>query len=344
MQIDGVEVEKGSKKSWSLVAGETVLGSLGIPITIINGAKSGPTLAAMAGCHPGEVVAIAAAIILAREIEPEELSGSLLIVHVQNPLGLQFKKSYVNPLDGMNMSGAYPSSEARSTKDMVDSGTAPIHKAKSLTEQIAEKLFQEIVKRADYLVDLHGGEFHEWLVPNIEILMCGRKEIDDRTREFAKMFGIDLIWELSTGSILEMPNYPNPGMLVLEAVKNGIPAAYLECGREGKIEENFLAVSFGGLKNLMVNLGMLKGQKPVVDHEVLVGGRVLFSTRGGLFITKVSAGDHLKKDQELGHIIDLKGDVLEVFRSPVSGVLLNMITLGIANPGDMLYVIGSSTA
>src|SRR5579862_8420855 len=102
MQIDGVEIEKGSKKSWTLDAGETVLGKFGVPVTVINGAKDGPTLAVMAGCHPGELVAITAAIKLSNEIDPRNLAGSLIIVHVQNPLGLQFKKAYVNPLDGIN--------------------------------------------------------------------------------------------------------------------------------------------------------------------------------------------------------------------------------------------------
>jgi len=342
MQIDDVEIEKGTKKSWTLETGETVLGKFGVPITVINGAKDGPVLAVMAGCHPGEVVAITAAIRLSNEIDPGRLSGTLIIVHVQNPLGLQFKKAYVNPLDGMNFSSAYPHSEDE-TKGTIDLGKSSIHRAKSLTQQIAEKLFREVVKCSDYLVDMHGGEFHEWLVPNIEILMCGNKGTDERTREFAKMFGFELIWELSVGSIPEMPSYPGAGMLVFEAVKNGIPAAYCECGSEGKIEESFVKISLDGVKNLMTNLGMLDGIKPSVKHEILVGGSVLFSTRGGLFISQVKAGDHLSKNQELGHVIDLWGQILERFNSPVDGVLLNMITLGITNPGDMLYVIGSST-
>jgi uncharacterized protein len=341
MQIDGVEVEKGSKKSLTLEAGETVLGSFGIPVTVINGAKDGPTLAVLAGCHPGEVVAITAAIKLTNEIDPKKLSGSLLIVPVQNRLGLQFKQAYVNPLDGMNFSSAYPHVESE-TSAKTDFGGASIHKAKSLSQQIAGKLFHEIVERADYLVDMHGGELHEALVPNIEVLMCGDAQTDNKTREFAKMFGIDLIWELTTGSIPEMPTYPSRGMLVFEAVKKGIPAAYCECGREGKIEENFVDISYGSILNLMTSLGMLEGTKSSVPHETLVGGRVIFSTRGGLFITKVNAGDHLSKNQELGHVMDLTGKTIETFRSSVDGVLLNMGTLGIANPGDMLYVIGSS--
>ena len=67
------------------------------------------------------------------------------------------------------------------------------------------------MKKSDYLVDMHGGELNEWLVPNIEILMCGDDETDEKTRNFARAFGFDLVWELSVGSIPEMPNYPGVG-------------------------------------------------------------------------------------------------------------------------------------
>ena len=122
--------------------------------------------------------------------------------------------------------------------------------------------------------------------------------------------------ELSVGSIPEMPSYPSPGMLVFEAVRNGIPAAYCECGREGKLEENFLNISYGAVRNLMVNLGMIDGTKHSTQYEILVGGSGPFSTRGGLFLTQVQAGDHLIKNQELGHIMDLTGKTYRSF--PIS--------------------------
>ncbi|HZW58034.1 MAG TPA: succinylglutamate desuccinylase/aspartoacylase family protein [Nitrososphaerales archaeon] len=343
MQIDGTELKRGTKKSWTLPAGETAIGSYGIPITVISGLREGPTLAVMAGCHPGELVAIAAAIRISKQIDPSSLSGTLIIVHVQNPLGLQFKQAYVNPLDGMNLSGAYPHDEADSKNSSLDLGKSSVHRARSLTIQVAEKLFREIVKQSDYLVDMHGGELNESLVPNIEILMCGNKDIDERTRDFAKLFGFELVWELSTGGIPEMPNYPGPGMLVYEAVRSGIPAAYCECGREGKIEEEYVQKSFQGVRNLMIGLGML-GEEPKrsLNCNWLVGGSVIFAARAGLFVSFVKAGDMLRKGQELGYIMDIWGERLETFRSSVDGVLLNTITLGVANPGDMLYVIGSS--
>jgi predicted deacylase len=342
MIIDGIKIGKGSRKTWNLIAAETAAGEIGIPVTAINGIEKGPTLAILAGCHPCELVGIMASINLSRALDPKHLAGSVIIVHLQNVMGFQFKTSYISPLDGVNMGRAYPSFNGSGIEG-VDRGKEATHKAKSPTYQVADKLFNEVAHRADYLVDLHGGELNEWLIPNIEIFTIGKSSIDSKTRALAKAFGFDIVWEVPQGSIPEMPNYPQSGSLVYESVRMGIPAALCECGREGKIEEEYVEKTYQGLINVMTSLRMLQGTKVQVEPQVLVGGHVLFAKRGGLFVTKSKAGDKVLKNQILGHIIDLTGEVIETFSSPSDGIILNMITLGIANPGDMLYVIANLT-
>ena len=130
-------------------------------------------------------------------------------------------------------------------------------------------------------------------------------------------------------------------MAALEAGKSGIPSAVCEVGSEGKLEEDLVDLMFDGIVNVMTHLEMLDREKVPDRSQVLVGGHVLFAERAGLFMTKVKAGDSLSKGQTLGHIIDLSGEVIETFKSPKDGVLLNMVTLALANPGDMLYVIAN---
>jgi predicted deacylase len=130
-------------------------------------------------------------------------------------------------------------------------------------------------------------------------------------------------------------------MAALEAAKRGIPSAVCEVGREGKLEEDLVDLMFDGIVNVMTEIEMLAGEKVRDKARVLVGGNVLFAERAGLFLTKVKAGDRLTKGQTLGRIIDLSGEVVETFEAPHDGILLNMVTLGLANPGDMLYVIGN---
>ncbi len=336
MVIDGVRVEMGTKKSWDLLAGETAAGKIAVPITVANGSSEGPVLAVLAGCHPGELNGIVTSIRLAEEIEPKTLAGTLLIVPVQNIVGFQFKRGHISPLDGINMGRAYPTPQ----KGGEDGGHVS-HQGKSPTYQVADQLFTQVICQSDYVVDLHGGEFHETLPPNIEILITGDREVDDRTRFLAKAFAFDLIWEVPLGSIPEMPSYPERGSGVLEANKNGIPAAICEVGGEGRIEEPLVELTYRGIVNVMTHLGMVQGEKTTVTPRILVGGHVLFAKRGGLCLTRTKAGDQVSRDQVLGHTIDLSGEVVETFTSPSDGILMNVVTLGVANPGDMRYVIGN---
>jgi predicted deacylase len=335
LTVGGVTVESGTKKSWELHVGDTALGPVEIPITVINGREEGPHLAVTAACHPMELTGVMTTIRLAKEIDPQTLAGALLIVHVQNTIGFQSKHGHVSPLDGINMSRAFRS------KDDIDASGVVSHQGKSLTFLMADRIFSEIVSRADYFIDLHGGEIHESLTPNIEILPVGNEETDAKTRSLARAFGFDLIWEVPKGSIVEMPDYPGSGMAALEAGKSGIPSAVCEVGSEGKLEEELVDLMVRGIVNVMKELDMLEGEKTSAESEVLVGGHVLFAKRAGLFMTEVKAGDRLSKGQTLGNIIDLSGEVVETFTAPEDGVLLNMVTLALANPGDMLYVIGN---
>jgi predicted deacylase len=336
--IAGIEVRRGTKKSWELDAGETVLGKVGVPITVINGRKKGPTLAITAACHPMELNGILTTIRLAKEVDPERLAGVLLIVHVQNIKGLELKTGHVSPLDGINMGGAF-----QVQKEEIEERGSVSHQSKSLTFHVAEKIFAAIISCADYLIDLHGGELFESLVPNIEILPLGQNEIDEKTRFLARAFGFDLIWEVPKGSLPQMPSYPERGSAVLEASLMGIPGVLCEVGREGKIEEDLVDLTVQGIKNVMIALDMWPGEKIHHESRVLVGGHVLFAQRAGLFLTRCKAGDRLSKDQILGYLMNLSGEIVETFYAPSDGILLNMVTLGLANPGDMLYVIGNLT-
>ena len=335
MQIGKHEIAKGNTRSFALTAGETALGAVDVPCTVINGSQAGPAVAVTAACHPMELNGILASIRLAKEIDPAELHGALLIVHVQNVMGFQFKTGHISPLDGINMGQAFPVPDMQ-----VEESGGVSHQGRSLSYEIAACIDSEVITRSDYLIDLHGGELHESLMANIEIMPIGEETVDARTRAFAQAFGFDYIWEVPHGSIPEMPSYPTRGSAVREAMQKGIPAVYCEVGGEGKLDEQLADFTVNGVVNALRYLDMLPGDKIVPRSRILSGGHVLFAKRGGLFLAKCRSGDELATGQVIGEIINLAGDVVDTMTAPSNGVLTNIITLGVVNPGDMLFVIG----
>jgi hypothetical protein len=333
---DSLSLKPGERARVHLEAGETLTGSFRAPVTILNGANPGPTVTITAACHPGEYNGVMASIRLGRELDAETLVGRVNIVHVENVAGVQAKIGHVSPIDGVNMGRAFPvPGEAVEITGNVS------HQAKSPTYSMAEEIFDRLIVSSDAYIDLHGGELFEFVPPNIEYLLTGEAGVDDATRRLAQAFGFPILWEVPTGSIPEMPTYPGRGSAVYEAQLRGVPSVFCEVGGEGRLDRSLVQLTVDGVLRVLASLGMIaEAASPPAEPQLLIGGHVLFASRAGMFLTQAGPADTVEVGDILGEIIDLSGEIAEQFIAPARGVLVNVVTRGIANPGDMLYVLG----
>jgi predicted deacylase len=109
------------------------------------------------------------------------------------------------------------------------------------------------------------------------------------------------------------------------------------------LEESLVDFTVNAVLNVMRTQKMYPGDAETRRAQVLRGGHVLFASRGGLFINHTKPAQRLEPGQLIGQIVSLRGELVEEIRAPSEGVITNTITLGVANPGDMLYVIGDVT-
>src|SRR4029079_13006547 len=100
------------------------------------------------GVHAAEYASIAAALELGRSLDPANLRGRVIVVPVMNMPAFTARSIYISPLDGKNLNRVFPG-DAR--------GTA--------SEQIAAWAFKNVIRQADFYIDLHGGDLIEALVP-----------------------------------------------------------------------------------------------------------------------------------------------------------------------------------
>src|SRR5436190_2831986 len=148
-----------------------------IPITIVRGAQSGPTLALIAGTHGSEVAPIIALQRVRTMIDPAALRGTVLIVHVANMPSFLGRTIYYSPVDRKNLNRVYPGKT---------DGT--------LSERIAYQITREVIERADYVVDLHCGDGNESLWPySYWDVEAADKSVVERSKQLALAFGLDHI-------------------------------------------------------------------------------------------------------------------------------------------------------
>lgn len=105
LSVCGLTICRGSKLRTMLPVPGT---EIEIPLTIINGAFDGPTLLVTAGIHGGEYPGIAAAMELGRSLDPQEIHGSLIMLHPVNIQGFWARREFIVPEDGKNLNRVFP--------------------------------------------------------------------------------------------------------------------------------------------------------------------------------------------------------------------------------------------
>jgi len=285
-----------------------------IPFTVVRGAKDGPTLVQTAGCHPTEYSGIDATIRLSNSIKPEDLKGTFIGVPCVNVPGF-YERTYINPIDEKNIQGIYPGRTDGTISDLM-----------------AYKVFNDVVLKADYFLDCHGGDIHESEIWSF-IYYKTEDETEKKSEALAKATGITYLLKSAY-----------PGSMGMEAAKRKIPGGLFElCSGDRLLPEESAAIYDGSI-NVMRHLGMLTGTpKPIKGQPCTVTGQAqevftstasAYFTKGGLYHTNVKPGDLLKEGQVIGTVTDFYGEVIETIRAPATGRVELVVHNPAVKPGD----------
>lgn len=285
-----------------------------LPIFLVNGKTDGPTLIVTGGVHGAEYASIEAALRLGQTLEPSQLHGRVIIVPVLDMPAFKARAIYICPIDGKNPNRMFPGNP---------NGTA--------SEQLADWLVQKVMKQGNYYVDLHGGDMNEALVPFTLFQKFGDEKLDKASLEMARVFGIRYLVSSEVG-----------GSTTSAAGKLGIPGILAESGGQGIWREEHIAAHTNGLNRLMRHLKMIDGPEPEpLPTQVMHQMAWLRSEHDGYYYPQVDVGATVRKGQNVGHISDFRGNVLQQVVSPIDGIVLFLVSSLAINNGDPLLSVGA---
>jgi predicted deacylase len=285
-----------------------------LPMWLIHGSEAGPTLVVTGGVHAAEYASIAAALELGQSLDPKSLRGRVIVVPVVNMPGFAARSIYVCPLDGKNPNRVFPGDA---------NGTG--------TEQMADWVFRNVISQADYYVDMHGGDLVEALLPFTIFFRTGNEQVDARSLELAKVFGIPYL----VASV-------SPGSTIAAASCKGIPSILTESGGQGIWTAEQVADHTNGLNRLMLHLQMIPGSMPAaVPFALLEQFLWLRSEHEGFWYPQVAVGETVQSGQTLGCIKDWEGNVLQTAVSPGTGTVLFIVTSLAIHQNDPLFAVGA---
>lgn len=310
-----------SKQTRFLTAATPSDGEIRIPLATATGASDGPTLLVVAGVHGSEYVGIEATKRLFRWIDVERLRGTVVTVPCLNLPAFFGLAAHVNPVDGRDLGRSFP-------------GNAD----GSHSERLAHLLWHEAVQRADFVIDVHGGDLEEELVEYAQINLTGNAEVDRAGEALAR--ALDMPMFLRRPQPMEPPQ---SGGLFDMASAAGIPAVLSEAGSHGVLDERIVAIHFRGLRNALFHLDMVDGE-PTREHpQPLLLHRFtgIAAPVDGFWRPYVSKGEIIRKGQAVGELQDLFGEKLAIVSSDEDAAILGVMTIPPRPRGSMLMGLGT---
>ncbi|MCC3860424.1 succinylglutamate desuccinylase/aspartoacylase family protein, partial [Emcibacteraceae bacterium Y4] len=251
-----------------------------MPLGIINGENDGPTMIVTGGLFATEYCGVEAASRLYRDTDPSKLSGRLIIIPVITYDAFQFRtpmfnlSSGVSPRDGKSLNSVFPG-----------------NKDGSPTEVLAHYVFNDLILKSDYHIDLRGGDLAESHVVHSIHPNNASDKVNRISEEMSRMCGYEYFQARDV----------DERSLVYEASQAGVPSIITQCGLGYKTqpEEEFINFHIQAVVNNMKHFGMLVGD-PVIhpkQREFTVEFDRVRATTSGIFQGYADQGDILKKGQ-----------------------------------------------
>jgi hypothetical protein len=277
--IAGVTAAPG-KKAYGMVAVPDLFADgqpLEIPFIIINGSKDGPRLHLQVAQHPTEVHGLEGIRRVLADLDPRKLSG-VITFSLPNPVGFRFATYFGRTITHDINRVLYGNPNG------------------SVMERIVYAWWVNFVKdMADYVIDFHGTPSETFVYYEAHGVSPGvPEEVAEKSERMAKIFGAKLLKK-------ETDPYGGGKSFRGACVDNGIPAIVPEVAVDGA------DVSERGLRNILVDLGMIEGKIELPAKQYILkwgvdSATTVINSKAGVFTPSVKIGDVVKRGDKVGII------------------------------------------
>ncbi len=295
-------------------------GWLPIPITVLRNGD-GPTLVITAGVHGDEYEGQIAVAELARDLQPEDIRGRLILLPMLNFPAAE-AGTRVSPLDEGNLNRLFPGDPKGSPSEII----AHWHE-------------EVLMPLADYAVDLHSGG-SSLLYP--ATLLRGPAHSPEEAEALARLqeaFDLPYAWVFTSGGGRGSTARTAMGA----ANRKGVVNVMAELGGAGVVTPDVLALTRRGLRRILHSLGMLPGYTKDAargTRELNALGSV-YAYEPGLFEPLKDIGASVAEGETIAHIHhpETPERMPTEVVSPFTGLVLCLRAMAQVRRGDALYQI-----
>lgn len=304
--INKIKIPKGESADVFLnIARLPTHTNIDLPVRVIRAKKSGPVLLLTGGLHGDEINGIEIVRrMVARELITPDI-GTVIAIPLVNVYG--FIQNVRGLPDGKDINRSFPG-----------------QKGGSLAKLVAYTIMNEIVPQIDVGLDFHTGGASRANYPQIRCVLS-----EPRNKELAVAFGAPVVMN----SNLISKTFRRA------AQKKGRQVLVYEAGESLRLDEFGIQEGIDGTLRVMKYLGMKQHAPPPHPVEIYPKSTWVRARYAGLFQSRITLGDHIKKRQVLGIITDPFG--FEKFKiiSLHDGRVIGLNNNPVVHKGDALMHI-----
>lgn len=285
-----------------------------LPLAVIKNG-SGPTALIFGGNHGDEYEGQVTLMNLARQVQPEQVQGRLILIPMLNRPAAE-NGTRLSPLDGRNMNRAFPG-----------------QRNDTITGIIAHYVAHALIPLADLVIDIHSGGRSAHFLPSVNM-----HRVPDDT-QMKKMIDAGMVWGASYVFIYR--DVGGEGLLPGYAESLGKVTLGTEIGSASQFGRAMLDITARGVRNVLRQYGILDGriEPPHTPPQVVAADLFddyIMAPMSGLFEPFCEMGDQIQAGQTIGqmHSTELP------FNSPMpviartSGMLISRRAFPLTRQGD----------
>jgi len=283
--------------------------ALSIPVLTITGARPGPRVGVSAMIHGDELDGLLIARELWRTVDPADVSGSLWLMPVANPLAME-AVSRNTPIDMLDMNRLFP-------------GTPDGW----LSEQQAHAITSGFISEVDWLIDIHAGGTFPWV-------------------DYCYVLNDEAFSRAFLSALLYKPSSMYPATTAAAAMARDIPITVVEIGGGYHDQAEHVRNGVRGVLNMLRHAGVLPGAverrpRQLLLHEI----KVMRPRHGGVCVPArtLNPAEWIDGGEKLAEIVSPHTfETLETLTAPFerSVVVLTRNYATRIHPGDYAFMMG----
>ena len=283
-----------------------------IPLCLIHGRRPGPTVLITAGVHACEYPGAAAVMQLCRQLEPEEVSGRLILAPMLNVSSFYDRVPFVMQEDHKNLNRMFSGDPEG-----------------SYTQRFAAQIQRDLHRQADYLIDVHSGDAPELVMPFVYYPALATPEVQAESVRMCRAIGVSC--RVGSTSLTGTCG---------AAAALGIPSVLIERGGQSGCLPADQRAYLDDLRAVLIELGTLEGTASPNESQLDITETAYCDAEAqGCWYLLRQPGERFRAGERLGVLEDFFGTVLQEVTAPWDGfVLYGTVALGV-RAGDSLLAL-----